>query len=107
MNKYTITHFSYEEYFGYRIRLNVSEKLIVSLVAGKSAYSTPRENISNISDYKEWECAYFYQNNTPMYLKYNASYEISSIEKSTEIDPDAYVTLEDIEKTINKILELM
>ena len=107
INKYTLVAFSHESYFGYRIRIMVQNKFVVSIVAGNGAYSSPRENISIISEYDKWEAAYFYTNNTPMYLDYNESGIISNVSEHTEIDPDAYVTIEEIQETITRILEVL
>ena len=107
INKYTLVAFSHETYFGYRIRIKVQDKFVVSIVAGSAAYSSPRENLSVISEYDKWEATYFYPDNTPMYLDYNETGVISNVQRHTEIDPDAYVSIEEIQNTINEILEVI
>ena len=67
-----------------------SGKLILSIVAGEYYYSTPREDLSNVSEYSKFEVAIF-NSETNKWASYNEAKPVLDIVESTgeyEIDID-------------------
>jgi hypothetical protein len=51
-------------------QMDLGRGLIISVVAGQSAYSNPRENGLNIEDYSSFECALLRRDNIEGYLNF-------------------------------------
>lgn len=90
-----------------------SGKLILSIVAGKYYYSTPREDLSNVSEYSKFEIAIF-NSETNEWASYNEAKPVLDIVKSTgeyytdmEADKPQCAVLDWVEKElIIKAIEL-
>jgi hypothetical protein len=53
-----------------RAQMDLGRGLIISVIAGQGAYSSPRENGLNIEDYTSFECALLKRDNIDGYFNF-------------------------------------